>query len=86
MREIRAYFNLFSIAIVLTVFGLTYLSARLFKKPLGKLVSAFGEVERGGLDVQLSHPNNDEFRYIFRSFNEMIAKMKDLMHSGQYRR
>ncbi|MGG6311933.1 sensor histidine kinase [Paenibacillus macerans] len=79
LRELRQYFIFFSLAVILTVFILTYLTANLIKRPLGKLVSAFNEVERGNLNLRLEHRNNDEFRYIYRSFNAMVAKIKGLL-------
>ncbi|WP_178018707.1 sensor histidine kinase [uncultured Paenibacillus sp.] len=79
LRELRRYFIIFSLAVILTVFILTYLTANLIKRPLGKLVSAFNEVERGNLNLRLEHRNNDEFRYIYRSFNAMVAKIKGLL-------
>ncbi|MBM6996853.1 histidine kinase [Paenibacillus sp. DXFW5] len=79
LRELRRYFIFFSLAVILTVFILTYLTANLIKRPLGKLVSAFNEVERGNLSLRLEHRKNDEFRYIYRSFNAMVAKIKGLL-------
>jgi two-component system sensor histidine kinase YesM len=47
--------------------------------PLHKLLSAFKRVEGRNLNIQITHATNDEFGFIYRSFNNMVGELKVLI-------
>lgn len=66
-------FIMISVAIVI-IFSL--LINIMIHKPLGNLVSAFKSLINGGLDTFIQCERNDEFGYLYQSFNTMVEKMK----------
>ena len=53
---------------------------KLVMQPLDRLVGAFGQVEKGNLDVSIYRESNDEFRYLYEQFNEMVKNIKFLFN------
>ena len=53
---------------------------KLVMQPLDRLVGAFGQVEKGNLDVSIYRKNNDEFKYLYEQFNEMVINIKFLLN------
>jgi len=49
------------------------------RRPLNELMSAFEEVQKGNIDVRISHDYDDEFRYIYNSFNDMTKRIRELL-------
>jgi len=72
----------FSSILVLGIF--TLLTVIYLHKPLVKLVNGFRIVEKGNLNVRIEHHHNDEFMYLYRSFNEMVINL-NLMIEKEYR-
>ena len=54
---------------------------RLFYKPIHRLAQSFKKLDDGNLDISIRHSSNDEFFYIYEQFNNMIEKLKSLIHS-----
>ena len=50
----------------------------LVMQPLDKLISAFGQVEEGNLEVAVYRKSRDEFGYLYHQFNEMVKNLKSL--------
>ena len=48
-------------------------------KPLSHLAYSFKQVEKGDFDIHIEHKRDDEFRYIYRRFNDMIENIKNLI-------
>lgn len=48
-------------------------------KPLLKLVNAFGKVESGNLQISIKHHFDDEFGYLYKSFNDMVKNLNMLI-------
>lgn len=48
---------------------------RLVNRPLRKLQEAFQELEKGDLEIRISHSVKDEFEYIYQGFNHMVEKL-----------
>lgn len=48
-------------------------------KPLHKIVNAFELVREGDLKVRIYHKNNDEFGYIYASFNDTVQQIEELI-------
>lgn len=79
LRVINLWFWLFTLIsiVLLAFFSLSihkYLHA-----PLTKLVSAFKKVENGEMNINIKHHVKDEFEYIYRRFNEMVARINMLI-------
>ncbi len=50
-------------------------------KPIRKIMEAFEKVRSGDLDVRIFHKTNDEFGYIYDSFNDTVVKIDSLIHN-----
>jgi len=63
-----------------TLFFLSLLyTRRLIAKPLREMIDAFGKLQNGSFDVQIYHKPNDEFNYLYHSFNNTVIKIKILI-------
>ncbi|HYT46121.1 MAG TPA: HAMP domain-containing protein, partial [Methylomirabilota bacterium] len=67
---------LFAILIVGILVLILYLVARMLR-PIFSLTQATSNVERGNLDVSVEQKGNDELSALSRSFNSMIAFLRD---------
>lgn len=70
-------------ALLIVAFGavaiyLIYIN-RLIHRPLARLVRGFRRVKEGDLDLNIRHDHEDEFRYIYTNFNDMLYKVKLLI-------
>ncbi|RIX59202.1 HAMP domain-containing protein [Paenibacillus nanensis] len=64
----------------LIMMGIYALSTYKFiHKPLLKLVKGFRRLESGDLEQAIAHDANDEFRYIYERFNQMVVKLRTLI-------
>lgn len=78
------YYNALKILILLT--GLVALSmvlvaiplSRAMWSPIGELVELMNELKQGNLGVQSDRTKNDEFKFIFDTFNKMSYEIKYL--------
>lgn len=50
-------------------------------KPIRKIMESFEQVRSGELDVRIYHKNNDEFGYIYDSFNNTVIKIEELIEN-----
>ncbi len=50
-------------------------------RPLQEVVGAFGEVQKGNLDIRIFHEPQDEFGYIYASFNRMVERIVTLIEN-----
>lgn len=48
---------------------------RFIHKPLNILLKSFKKVEEGDLTINIEHHHNDEFRYLYRSFDKMVENL-----------
>lgn len=53
---------------------------RIIHKPLKDLVKAFRRVEKGELEFHVEHERKDEFGYLYKRFNEMVDRLRVLIH------
>ena len=70
--------TLFILSLLLILF-LLWRANRDVARPLRKLVSAFGKVSDGDLSTRIQHEKNDEFGYIYDSFNDMTGRNQQLI-------
>jgi signal transduction histidine kinase len=66
----------FAILIVTIMVLILYLAARMLR-PIIVLTQATSKVEKGNLDVSVEHKGSDELSVLSRSFNSMIAFLRD---------
>ena len=65
------------IAAILAITGIyAYFNYRFIHQPLLKLVKSFRKLEGGDLDISIVHSSNDEFRYIYGRFNQMVVNLR----------
>lgn len=64
------------VIVVLFSYGIYWVIHR----PLRNLVKVFKSVERGDLEVSVTHKNQDEFGYLFKQFAKMLSSLKLLIN------
>lgn len=75
LKQIHAWLWVFSITSILISIIYSLSTYKYLHEPMTKLVKAFKKVEEGNMDVAISHEVNDEFEYLYRRFNDMVAKI-----------
>ena len=80
----RSGYTLMYLGIVIIVIGMMFLfvilwANRTVGKPLYKVVEAFEKVRDGDLDVRIYHHANDEFEFIYSSFNETVHRIGEMI-------
>ncbi|MFD0711855.1 sensor histidine kinase [Paenibacillus sp. GCM10027626] len=76
MHSYRSLFSsLFAIALIAVV-GFSYWIFRSIHSPIRRMVQAFRTVEKGELNVSISHRNQDEFQYLYGQFNLMVSRLR----------
>lgn len=68
--------------LLLTIFVIllfSYWIYQIIHRPLRRLLTALRQVERGNLDIQITHRRKDEFQYLYQRFNQMTRKLKQLI-------
>ncbi|WP_424767988.1 sensor histidine kinase [Paenibacillus sp. sgz302251] len=63
--------------VIIAVYALS--TYKFIHKPLLKLVKGFRRLESGDLEQAIAHEANDEFRYIYARFNQMVANLRTLI-------
>lgn len=80
MKHYQLWFVLFTILAIVLILLFSFLTYKLIKRPLGKLISAFRMLEEGDLDIQIvHHRRNDEFNFLYARFNLMVNRLKQMM-------
>lgn len=68
------------LAAVLAITGLyAFFTYRFIHRPLLTLVKSFRRLESGDLELSIAHKSNDEFRYIYGRFNQMVVNLRNLI-------
>lgn len=52
---------------------------RLVNRPLQKLYQAFKRLQKGDMEIQISHSSGDEFEYIYEGFNHTVQKLRQMI-------
>lgn len=73
----RAWLFAAGALIIMAVYALS--TYKFIHKPLLKLVKGFRRLESGDLEQTIAHDANDEFRYIYERFNQMVVKLRTLI-------
>jgi two-component system sensor histidine kinase YesM len=78
----KKYFNwfwIFTATSILLILLYSFSTYRLTYKPLSVLVKSFRKMERGDLNISITHKTHDEFRYLYGAFNQMVYKLGALI-------
>lgn len=81
-KTLESYRVWFILIIVSALVIITVYSAYIYNfihKPLSRLVKAFNQVKRGNFKIHIQHEYDDEFRYIYSHFNEMVSDLDTLI-------
>ncbi|WP_027087996.1 sensor histidine kinase [Cohnella panacarvi] len=74
---IRAWLFGIGTLVIMVVYALS--TYKFIHKPLIKLVKGFRRLESGDLEQAIAHDANDEFRYIYTRFNQMVVNLRTLI-------
>lgn len=79
---LKAYNIIMWLFAIVALITMLIFSNSLYKKihsPLKKLVKAFDSVKKANLSISIKHKSDDEFKYIYDSFNDMVLQLKTLI-------
>jgi two-component system sensor histidine kinase YesM len=62
---------------IMAVYALS--TYKFIHQPLLKLVKGFRRLENGDMELAIAHEANDEFRYIYARFNQMVVNLRTLI-------
>ncbi len=65
---------------ILAMLAISYWIFNMFKVPLDRLLHAFKVLETGSMDVSIVEKSGNEFSYLYSQFNNMVVKLKSLIH------
>ncbi|WP_256758419.1 sensor histidine kinase [Cohnella sp. WQ 127256] len=73
------WFWIFTATAILLILIYSLSTYRLIYKPLSLLVKSFRKMEKGDLDISITHKSDNEFRYLYGAFNKMVDKFGTLI-------
>lgn len=83
LAENKAYWRNMLAIMLGMVAGLTFVAVKFIilsiDKPVTKLVKHMKELESGKLDREIREERKDEFGYLYKRYNEMVANMRNLI-------
>lgn len=79
IRKYQSLFIIFSAVSILIMVLFSLSTYRMVHKPLLKLVNSFKQLQGGVMDISIEYKHNDEFQYLYKSFNAMVAKLGELI-------
>lgn len=82
-KSASTYRTFFILMLLLTILIILLFSLSLYHlvhRPLNKLVTSFKKVEQGDFSFQIDYPKQDEFGYLYESFNKMQLQLDTLVH------
>ena len=74
---VRAWLFALGALVIIAVYALS--TYKFIHKPLLNLVKGFRRLESGDLEQTIAHDANDEFRYIYTRFNQMVVNLRTLI-------
>ncbi|MFC5405930.1 sensor histidine kinase [Cohnella soli] len=78
-RKYSNWFWIFTATAVLLILIYSFSTYRLIYKPLSLLVKSFRKMEKGDLNISISHKSDNEFKYLYDAFNKMVDKFGTLI-------
>ena len=81
-RQAANYINwlwVLTIYLIIFVIFAAFTIQRMMLKPLHKLTNGFKKVAEGDFNIELEYSNNDEFGYVYQSFNEVAVQHNQMI-------
>lgn len=78
--NVKGYIIVIGLICLICAFAVSVLISSMISKPVKKLELLMEEAENGNLDVSLDFDSRDEIGMLSQRFNNMIVKIKSLMH------
>ena len=75
----QTWFIIFSAALIIIIIFYSFSTLKVIQRPLANLVGSFKKVENGDLNVKVRYKRDDEFGYLYKSFNTMVEKLNVLI-------
>lgn len=82
LQKFKAMFLIFMFCGVIVIILYAFSTHKFINKPLSNLVNAFRKVEVGNLNVRIEHKQNNEFKYLYHRFNDMVENLNTLIEQG----
>lgn len=79
LKNYRLWMMAFASVSVIAVFLFAIYIRKEIHQPLHELMEGFREVKAGNLDIRVEHRQEDEFRYIYDDFNDMLLRLNSLI-------
>lgn len=76
LKKFNVWFIVLPLLSIVVILIYSFSINVMMHRPLKKLMKAFNMLETDNLDVSIEPRGNDEFGYLYRSFNRMIEKLK----------
>ena len=80
LRPLRLINIVFFIGSVLMIVIYVLFTNRIIKKPMVKFADAFRQLEIGDFESRLDIDKNDDFAYLYNSYNQMLDKLDQLIY------
>lgn len=77
LKKFNLWFIILSIASIAVIFVFSLSVNWMIHRPLKKLIQAFKILETDNLNVIIRPKNDNEFGYLYRSFDRMVEKLKE---------
>ncbi|GGD84991.1 sensor histidine kinase [Paenibacillus nasutitermitis] len=75
----KGLFLVYSMAAVLIVFVYMLSAFKFVQQPMLKLIRALRQMEKGNLNVEITHRSEDEYGFVFTRFNGMVRNLNQLI-------
>lgn len=79
VEKYKIWFWFFTACAFLLIVVYSFMTYRLIKRPLNRLIRSFRKVEEGDLDIKIEHDYKDEFNFLYSRFNFMVSRLKHMM-------
>jgi two-component system sensor histidine kinase YesM len=79
LKPYRWYLISVLFILFLSVFLFSIKVKQMVITPLNKLMKAFSGLDKDNTKVKVEYDKNDEFNYVYAQFNDMLAKLKQLI-------
>lgn len=79
LQKFRGWFVAFIIVSLTIIVIYSFYLHEFINKPLSTLTKSFKKIENGELDIRIDNKNDNEFGYIYKSFNAMVKNLNILI-------
>ncbi|WP_168120916.1 histidine kinase [Paenibacillus sp. HB172176] len=79
LEKYRVWYLYQVLLTIVVILFCSYWIYRIIHRPLRGLLKAFRQVERGKLDIRITGYTKDEFKFLYRQFNQMTSRLQHLI-------